>query len=87
MLSVVVARSLKHRTFVRYVMRSFSAAGVSRRPGAFVVAVNQACEGGEKRWYASTLELQLTSLELCKACRSVGTLRMHVDSTSQPMGF
>lgn len=32
-----------------------------------------------KRWYASTLELQLASLELCRACRSVPTLHARVD--------
>ncbi|CAN0512055.1 unnamed protein product, partial [Ectocarpus sp. 12 AP-2014] len=28
----------------------------------FMVALNQACDGQDKRWYASTLELQLVSL-------------------------
>ncbi|CAM9389107.1 unnamed protein product, partial [Ectocarpus sp. 6 AP-2014] len=46
---------------------------------AFVVALSQACEGGEKRWYVSTLELQLTSLGMCRACRNVSTLRVRVE--------
>lgn len=40
--------------------------------------LNQACRGGEKRWYTSTLELQLASLELCRACRRVPTLHVLV---------
>lgn len=46
---------------------------------AFIVSLNQACEGGKKRWYASTLELQQVSLEFCRACRSVPTLRIRVE--------
>ncbi|CAM9286591.1 unnamed protein product, partial [Ectocarpus sp. 8 AP-2014] len=46
---------------------------------AFVVALSQACEGGEKRWYASTLELQLTSLDMCRACRSTSILHVRVN--------
>lgn len=34
---------------------------------AFMVALNQACEGGEERWNASTaLGAQLTSMEFCR---------------------
>ncbi|CAN0164398.1 unnamed protein product [Ectocarpus sp. 6 AP-2014] len=36
---------------------------------AFIVALNQTCDGRENRWYASTLELQLVSLKFCGACR------------------
>ena len=44
------------------------------------VVLLQACEGGENRWYASTLELQLVSLELCRACRSVPILHVRVEA-------
>ncbi|CAB1105529.1 unnamed protein product [Ectocarpus sp. CCAP 1310/34] len=40
---------------------------------AFIVALNRTCDGGEQRWYASTLELQPVSLEFCVACRRVPT--------------
>ncbi|CAN0042237.1 unnamed protein product [Ectocarpus sp. 6 AP-2014] len=48
--------------------------GRTRGPDALVVALSQACKGGEKRWYASILELQLTSLDMCRACRSTPIL-------------
>ncbi|CAM9839374.1 unnamed protein product, partial [Ectocarpus fasciculatus] len=51
---------------------------------AFIVALNQACDGQCKRWYASTLELQLASLEFCGACRSVQTFQVHVDAETPP---
>ncbi|CAM9608098.1 unnamed protein product, partial [Ectocarpus sp. 8 AP-2014] len=51
----------------------------SRCLDAFIVALSQACEGGGKQWYASTLELQVTSLDFCRACRSVPTLEVSVD--------
>ncbi|CAN0407192.1 unnamed protein product, partial [Ectocarpus fasciculatus] len=47
---------------------------------AFVVALSQACKGGRKRWYASTLELKLTSLDMCRACRSISILDVRVSS-------
>ena len=53
--------------------------GAFRCVDAFTVALNQACEGGKNRWYTSSLELQLASLELCRACRKVPTLRVLVD--------
>lgn len=59
-----------------------AAAGGDRCLDAFVVALNQACEGRKNSWYTSTLELQLASLEFCKACRSVSTLRVLVDTTT-----
>ncbi|CAN0490571.1 unnamed protein product, partial [Ectocarpus sp. 12 AP-2014] len=46
---------------------------------AFIVALNQTCDGGEKRWYTSTLELQLASLEFCRACRRVPTLHLRIN--------
>ncbi len=55
--------------------------GKSRCLDAFTIALNQAiieCEGGVKHWYASTLELQLASIEMCHACRKVPTLRVRV---------
>ncbi|CAN0242056.1 unnamed protein product, partial [Ectocarpus sp. 12 AP-2014] len=51
----------------------------SRCLDAFIIALSQACEGGGKQWYASTLELQLTSLDFCRACRSIPTLDVAVD--------
>ncbi|CAM9772205.1 unnamed protein product [Ectocarpus fasciculatus] len=33
--------------------------------------IKQACDGQGKRWYTSTLELQLVSLAFCVACRDV----------------
>jgi len=53
--------------------------GKSRCLDAFVVALSQACEGGENRWYASTLQLQRVSSEMCIACRSAPTLHVRVD--------
>ncbi|CAN0248867.1 unnamed protein product, partial [Ectocarpus sp. 12 AP-2014] len=53
--------------------------GRTRCLDAFVVALSQACEGGEKRWYVSTLELQLTSLDMCRACRSTSILHVRVN--------
>ncbi|CAM9787639.1 unnamed protein product, partial [Ectocarpus sp. 8 AP-2014] len=53
--------------------------GKSKCLDAFGVALNQTCDGGDKRWYASTLELQLVSLEFCGACRLVPTLHVCVD--------
>lgn len=41
---------------------------------AFTVALHQAFEG--QRWYTSTAQLQLASLQFCRACRSVLTLYM-----------
>ncbi|CAM9691685.1 unnamed protein product, partial [Ectocarpus sp. 4 AP-2014] len=55
---------------------------LSGRPScldAFIVALNQTCDGGKRRWYASTLELQRVSLAFCGACRSVPTLHVRVD--------
>ncbi|CBJ26958.1 expressed unknown protein [Ectocarpus siliculosus] len=46
---------------------------------AFIVALNQTCDGRENRWYASTLELQLVSLKFCGACRRFPTLHVRVD--------
>ncbi|CAB1116698.1 unnamed protein product [Ectocarpus sp. CCAP 1310/34] len=45
---------------------------------AFVVALSQACEGGNKRSYTSTLELPLASLDICRAGRSTSTLHVRV---------
>ena len=53
--------------------------GPQRALDAFVIALSKACEGGRKRWYASTLELQLASREMCGACRSVQTLNVCVN--------
>lgn len=45
-----------------------------------LAALRQACEEGGQRWYASTtLELQLASLEFCRACRNVPTLHVRVE--------
>ncbi|CAM9756904.1 unnamed protein product, partial [Ectocarpus fasciculatus] len=45
---------------------------------AFTVALDDTCDG--KRWYTSTKELQLTSLEFCIACRNYQTMNLKVDS-------
>ena len=58
----------------------FPVAGGSRFVDALLVALGQACDGGKKRWYTSTLELQLVSLELCGACRSIPTLHIRVEA-------
>ncbi|CAM9481601.1 unnamed protein product, partial [Ectocarpus sp. 13 AM-2016] len=58
--------------------------GNSKCLDALVVALNQACDGQEKRWYVSTLELQLVSLEVCGACRSVQTLHVRVKRQTPP---
>ncbi len=52
--------------------------GNSRCLDAFIVALSQACEGPDRRWYASTLELQLASLDFCRACRSIPRLAVTV---------
>lgn len=69
----------------------FPLTGPSRCTDALVVALTATC--CKKGWYASTKELQLTSLSCCVACRSVRTLclavdmsvphRLWVDSTEQ----
>ncbi|CAN0491918.1 unnamed protein product, partial [Ectocarpus sp. 12 AP-2014] len=46
---------------------------------AFIVALNQVGDEHDKRWYASTLELQLVSLAFCGACRSVPTIQVRVE--------
>ncbi|CAN0430150.1 unnamed protein product, partial [Ectocarpus fasciculatus] len=53
--------------------------GRTRFSDALVIALTQACKGGEKRWYASTLELQRTSLDICRACRSTSIVHVRVD--------
>jgi len=45
-----------------------------------MVALGQACEGGRKRWFTSTLELQRVSLDFCLACRSAPTLHVYVQA-------
>lgn len=73
--------------FRRYLFQFLSAAG-NRCVEAFTVALEQASEGGEKRWIASTLELQLASLEYCRACRNVPTLHVRVyDTTPRSLWF
>lgn len=44
---------------------------------AFVVALNQTWDG--KRWYTSNMQLQLASVQMCAACRSVTKVVMIVD--------
>ncbi len=69
-----------HLDHVRY----NSSPGKSWCLEAFIVALSQASEGGEKRWYASTLQLQLASLEMCSACRNVPTVHVRVDVETPP---
>ncbi|CAM9244241.1 unnamed protein product, partial [Laminaria digitata] len=45
---------------------------------AFTVALHQACGGSEKTWYVSTLNLQLASLQFCRACRVVAPLHVRL---------
>ncbi|CAM9491548.1 unnamed protein product, partial [Ectocarpus sp. 12 AP-2014] len=52
--------------------------GQTRCLDVFVIALSQACAGGERRWFESTLELQLTSLDICRACRNVSILQVRV---------
>ncbi|CAM9925845.1 unnamed protein product [Scytosiphon promiscuus] len=62
----------------------YGKASGSRGPGqdptlaAFTVALQQASDG--ERWYTSTEELQMTSMQFCVACRSVTTLTLTVNS-------
>ncbi|CAN0363910.1 unnamed protein product, partial [Ectocarpus fasciculatus] len=58
--------------------------GSSKCLDAFTLALSQACDGQEERWYVSTLELQLVSLELCQACRSAQLLDARVDEDTPP---
>lgn len=50
--------------------------GSARCLNAFTIALGQA---SERKWYTSTLELQLASFEVCVACRGVRTLLVTVD--------
>ncbi|CAM9454120.1 unnamed protein product [Ectocarpus sp. 4 AP-2014] len=45
---------------------------------AFIVALDDTCDG--KRWYTSTKELQLASIDFCIACRKHQTLHLIVDT-------
>ncbi|CAN0399792.1 unnamed protein product [Ectocarpus fasciculatus] len=45
---------------------------------AVVFALNETCDG--KRWYTSTKELQLASLEFCMVCRNYNTVHLKVDA-------
>ncbi|CAM9974370.1 unnamed protein product [Pylaiella littoralis] len=59
-----------------------SSAGGNMCLDAFIVALSQACEGGDKRWYASTLQLHLASMDFCRACRSIPILHVRIDDGS-----
>ncbi|CAM9126585.1 unnamed protein product, partial [Laminaria digitata] len=52
--------------------------GKDRCVQAITVAIDQACGGGEKTWYVSTVNLQLASLQLCRACRAVVPLHVRL---------
>lgn len=58
-------------------------AGKSPCLDAFAVALKQACDGGERRWYASTRELHRASLAFCRECRSVPTMHVRVDDDGE----
>ncbi|CAN0470839.1 unnamed protein product [Ectocarpus sp. 12 AP-2014] len=58
--------------------------GRSKSLEVLVVALNQACDGQRKRWYTSTLELQLVSLELCGASRGAQLLHVRVNGRTPP---
>lgn len=47
---------------------------------AFLVALNGLCDG--EQWYTSTMELQLASLEFCRACRDHSTLHLNITSST-----
>ncbi|CAM9571881.1 unnamed protein product, partial [Laminaria digitata] len=47
---------------------------------AFIIALNQACDG--EIGYVPTLNLQLASVQLCVACRRSATLRVRVDDAT-----
>ncbi|CAN0017014.1 unnamed protein product [Scytosiphon promiscuus] len=49
----------------------------SRCIRALIVAINQAPD--VRQWYTGTKELQLASLQLCKACRIAHTVHLRVD--------
>eukprot|EP00903_Cladosiphon_okamuranus_P015491 g14302.t1 len=65
-----------------------SAQGYGRCLDAFIIALSQAYaydgggagEGDVEGWFASTRELQLASLDLCRACRSVPSLLVRIDA-------
>lgn len=50
---------------------------IKRRLGAFNI-------NKDRFWFASTLELQLASLGLCKACRDFPALRVWVEEETPP---
>lgn len=56
--------------------------GGSRCLDALTIALTQVHDRGQEKraWYVSTLELQLASLEFCRACRSVPLLHVRVHS-------
>ncbi|CAN0544875.1 unnamed protein product, partial [Ectocarpus sp. 8 AP-2014] len=58
--------------------------GASRGFDALIIAISQVYEGRGKRWYTSTLELRLASLETCRACRRVPTIHVRVDANTPP---
>lgn len=43
------------------------------------VLMSQTCEGGRERWFTSTRQLQLVSVELCRACRGVPDFKVHIE--------
>ncbi|CAM9702070.1 unnamed protein product, partial [Ectocarpus sp. 8 AP-2014] len=61
-----------------------AARGRTKCMDAFGVILNQTCDGQGKFWHASALELQLVSLEFCRACRSVQTFHVRVDEHTPP---
>ncbi|CAM9414703.1 unnamed protein product [Scytosiphon promiscuus] len=60
--------------------------GESRCLDAFAVALSQAHARREEEgaWYTSTLELQLASVDFCRACRGVPTLHVRVLGGTPP---
>ncbi|CAM9976499.1 unnamed protein product, partial [Ectocarpus fasciculatus] len=50
----------------------------SRCLDAFTVALSHGCDEGQRRWYTSTSELQLASLDFCLECRNVTTSRIRM---------
>lgn len=80
--------SIPNKLLAPFCFFCFPSTGQSRCLDAFIVALGQVCEGGLKQWYASTLELQLASLEFCRACRGTRVLAVRVnDRTSRSLWF
>ncbi|CBJ31399.1 expressed unknown protein [Ectocarpus siliculosus] len=82
--SWTLARTPTLRSKKKIIVAMANTEGGGSSLDTLIVALNQACDGQEKRWYVSTLELQLVSLELCGACRSAQLLHVFVREDTPP---